>query len=119
MFARLLVWAIAPSASQAFLWNATDLAGFGLVLNITNISLLEHQPETAEWKTISNGVSLLLIVLFGVVFTMAFMSELNPSLIEQSRLKQIAGVLCIGSFILGHSVVDRINRSRKLGVTDG
>lgn len=114
--ARLLVWLLSPTAGSEFMWSATDLAAFGLVLNITNINALEHNQYAKEWKTRANGLSLLHIVFFGALFTAAFLAELHPDLIFGQRLKLAAFVLCISSFALAYTVVDRLNVMATVGV---
>lgn len=94
------------------LWNETDIASFGLALNISNISVLEHENYQRQWKTIVNGLSVILLVFIALVFALSFMKEIDPSLISVQRLKQTSFVLAVTSFVLSYVVYDRLGSRR-------
>jgi hypothetical protein len=112
VLARLIVYAISPKATQAFMWGEADLASFALALNIANISVIEHESTAPGWKTIVNGMSLLHVVFLGVVFTLSFLKDIDPSIVAAVRLRQAAGVLSVTSLILSFTVYDRLARAQ-------
>jgi hypothetical protein len=106
--ARLMVYIVSTKATDAFLWNETDLASFGLALNISNISALEHESKDNQWKTFVNGLSVLHLVIIAIVFALAFTKDIEPSIISVLRLKQAAFMLAFTSLILSYVVYDRL-----------
>jgi hypothetical protein len=110
--ARFIVVVVSPRANNEMLWNETDIASFGLALNISNISVLEHENHQRQWKTIVNGLSIILLVFIALVFALSFMKEIDPALISVQRLKQTSFVMAITSFVLSYVVYDRLGSRR-------
>lgn len=110
--ARFIVVLVSPKANNDMLWNETDFASFGLALNISNISVLEHEDSNRQWKTIVNGLSVILLVFIALVFALSFMKEIDPSLISMHRLKQTSFLLASTSFVLSSVVYDRLGSRR-------
>ena len=110
--ARFIVVVVSPRANNEMLWNETDIASFGLTLNISNISVLEHENHQRQWKTIVNGLSIILLIFIALVFALSFMKEIDPALISVQRLKQTSFVMAITSFILSYVVYDRLGSRR-------
>jgi hypothetical protein len=110
--ARFIVVLVSPKANNDMLWNETDFASFGLALNISNISVLEHEDSNRQWKTIVNGLSVILLVFIALVFALSFMKEIDPSLISMQRLKQTSFLLASTSFVLSSVVYDRLGSRR-------
>jgi hypothetical protein len=110
--ARFIVVLVSPRANNEMLWNEADIASFGLALNISNISALEHEDYQRQWKTFVNGLSIVLLVIIGLVFALSFMKEIDTGLISAQRLKQTSFVLAVASFILSYVVYDRLGTGR-------
>ena len=110
--ARFIVVVVSPRANNEMLWNETDIASFGLTLNISNISVLDHENHQRQWKTIVNGLSIILLIFIALVFALSFMKEIDPALISVQRLKQTSFVMAITSFILSYVVYDRLGSRR-------
>ena len=78
MFMRLLIFVLATSETQFSWLSESDVATFGLILAVTNVSTLETATNIeADWKTKSIGFSLLLIVIFAVLFAITCFQELQ------------------------------------------
>jgi hypothetical protein len=110
--ARFIVVVVSPRANNEMLWNETDIASFGLALNISNISVLEHEYHQRQWKTIVNGLSIILLVFIALVFALSFMKEIDPALISVQRLKQTSFIMAITSFVPSYVVYDRLGSRR-------
>lgn len=110
--ARFIIVLVSPRADYEMLWNETDIASFGLAINISNISVLEHEIIYRQWKTIVNGFSVILLIFIALVFALSFMKEIDPALISVVRLKQISFILAGTSFILSYVVYDRLGSRR-------
>jgi hypothetical protein len=110
--ARFIVVLVSPRANNEMLWNETDIASFGLALNISNISVLEHESFHRQWKTVVNGLSVILLIFIALVFSLSFMKEIDPSLISVLRLKQTSFILAVTSFVLSYVVYDRLGSRR-------
>jgi len=110
--ARFIVVLVSPRANNEMLWNETDIASFGLALNISNISVLEHESFHRQWKTVVNGLSVILLIFIALVFGLSFMKEIDPSLISVLRLKQTSFILAVTSFVLSYVVYDRLGSRR-------
>ena len=110
--ARFFIVLVIPRADYEILWNETDIASFGLAINISNISVLEHESMYRQWKTIVNGFSVILLIFIALVFALSFMKEIEPGLISVVRLKQISFILAFASFVLSYVVYDRLGSRR-------
>ena len=111
--ARMLVWLISQN-SDTDLFNAVDFIIFGLVLHISNINELEHFNEREEsWKTVQNGASVFLIILYSILLTAYLFGEATPSLLNYESLKYISIGLGIGSFLISLSVYNETSRTDK------
>ena len=84
---RLLIAVLVTSEIQ-FRWlSESDVATFGLILMITNISALETATNVeADWKTKSIGFSLLLIVIFAALFAITCFQELQENVFERNKV---------------------------------
>lgn len=113
ILSRLLVWTIA-SNSVVPAFAATDFVAFGLVLHISNINELEHvSSQSKPWKTLQNGISVIFIALYSVIFAVLLLAEKNPGLIDSSALLLCVVALAATSMLLSLSVFHRLNASRR------
>ena len=63
--------------------NAPDFVAFGLILHISNINEIEHFNDSERsWKTIQNGLSIVFILFYGVLFACSLLGQSNPGLIN-------------------------------------
>ena len=109
--ARVLVWLISQNPNTD-LFNAVDFVVFGLVLHISNINELEHFNEREmSWKTIQNGASVFLIILYSILLTSYLFGEANPGLLNYENLKYISIGLGIGSFLISLSVYNETSKT--------
>ena len=106
---RLLVWAISRDHSMG-LFSAADFVVFGLILHISNINEIEHFNDSHKsWKTIQNGISILFIAVYGLLFATYLLGESNPDLIQTDVVRYIAICLSVVSFALSFSVYNRLS----------
>ena len=109
--ARMVVWLISQSPDTD-LFNAVDFIIFGLVLHISNINELEHFNEREEsWKTVQNGASVFLLIVYSVLLTSHLFGEANPGLIDTQTMKIGAILLGIISFLISYSVYNATSKS--------
>jgi hypothetical protein len=111
ILARLMVYFLAPDAAKSFMWSATDISAFGLVLNISNINAVENEDVDAQWRTWCNGLSVMHVVFITGLFILSFTTELQPGFLDTSRLIQVAVLLGCTSFILGLTVYNRLSQA--------
>ncbi len=110
---RLVVWMLTKSGAVELL-SANDFVAFGLVLHISIINELEHVDSSDKnWKTTQNGISILFISFYGVLFALALLAGTNSDLVDPMITKKSVIVLSVVSLIISYSVFHRIsNRSR-------
>lgn len=109
VFCRIFVW-LADSTDTVSLFTTTDFIVFGLILHISNINQVEHIDKTHDvWKGIINGVSIIFIAFFGVLFAVYLLGEANTSTINIKRVNQSVLGLTIVSFILSFAVFHRLS----------
>jgi hypothetical protein len=114
ILSRLLVWSIA-SNDVVLPFAATDFVAFGLVLHISNINELEHiSSQSKPWKTVQNGVSVIFIALYSVLFAVLLLAEKNPMLINASALLVCVAVLAATSFALSLSIFHRLSATARV-----
>jgi len=114
ILSRLLVWSIA-SNEVVLPFAATDFVAFGLVLHISNINELEHvSSQSKPWKTVQNGVSVIFIALYSVLFAVLLLAEKNPNLINDSALLTCVAVLAATSLVLSLSIFHRLSATAKV-----
>ena len=106
---RLLIAILVTSETQ-FRWlSESDIATFGLILMITNISALETASNVeADWKTKSMGFSLLLIVIFAVLFAITCFQELRQGVFERNYVLAANLILSLGSVAYSYAIWNRI-----------
>jgi hypothetical protein len=89
--------------------NAGDIIGFGLILVITNINLLEHHASpSSSAKTTQIGISLLLAVLFATLFATMCIYDINQSFLNLRKIKIAATLLSTASLVFSFAVVQQI-----------
>jgi NADH:ubiquinone oxidoreductase subunit 4 (subunit M) len=105
---RLLTWA-ATSPGRVAAFSMPDLFTLGLVLHISVINELEHLPiKEREWRTMQNGLSIVFIVLYSVLYTVAIIGERNTHLIDARSLQLASIILVITSVSVGVTVFHRL-----------
>jgi hypothetical protein len=105
--ARLATWAMLDPGPPAF--APADLIVFGLVLHIANINELEHVPVGNEsWRTIQNGVSIVFISLYMVLYALTLISEAHI-LVNMRSMLFASAVLAAASLGLSFSVFHRLS----------
>lgn len=112
-FSRLFVFIIVTDKNISFLLNETDWVAFGLILHITNINELENtELEDKAWKTIRNGISIVFIVIYSVIFTTSVVNGINNTLFDEWYMKISSIILSIGSFGFSYSIYDRLAKAK-------
>ena len=106
---RLLIAALVTSETQ-FRWlSESDVATFGLILMITNISALETATNVeANWKTKSIGFSLLFIVIFAALFAITCFQELQESVFERNKVLGANLALSLCSVAYSYAIWNQI-----------
>ena len=110
MISRILIWAVLKTTTIP-IFNTSDFVTFGLVLNISNINEIEHLNNCDKtWKTVQNGISLLFISFFMVLFSVYIVGESEPSIVNVNAIKIMSMLMSLISFVLSFSVYDRISK---------
>lgn len=114
VLSRALIWFISQNRTMDF-FNAADFVAFGLILHISNINEIEHfnDPEKS-WKTMQNGISIVFISFYSVLFACSLLGQANPGLIDVGAIKYAAIVLSLTSFGISYSVYRRIAKLRQV-----
>lgn len=109
---RLLMALLVTSKTKFRWWSESDVATFGLILIITNISALETATNIEEaWKTKSIGFSLLLIVVFATLFAITCFQELQQGVFERHYVLWANVTLSLASVAYSYSIWNRIAAS--------
>ena len=117
IIARLLVWGMTSAGTVSF-FSASDFIAFGLVLHISNINEVEHLDNSEkDWKTAQNGMSILFITLYSILFSLIMLSDATPKIIDVETVGICVIVLSVISFLISYSVYDRISSIRGMEVT--
>lgn len=115
ILSRLFLWMISNNENfQCF--SATDFVAFGLMLHIANINELEHQPtHDQSWKTIQNGVSILFIAVYTMLYGATLWGETYPGSIKVDVVLLVAIILSLTSFLLSISIFHRLYNTPNSG----
>ena len=109
VLSRVIVWIVTRRGSID-LFNPGDFVAFGLVLHISNINEIEHIDATDDnWKTIQNGISIVFIAFYGVLFALTLLAGAQPSIVDLTTIKYCSMLLSMISFIVSYSVYNRIS----------
>jgi hypothetical protein len=104
---RLISWLVTKQGTVE-MFASSDFVALGLVLHISIINEIEHISDMdKEWKTIQNGLSILFIVAYGVLFTFTLLGD---KLVDISAMTKCTIALAALSFIISYSVFDRISK---------
>ncbi len=94
---------------------ASDVIAFGLVLHISNINEIEHLGNSNQsWKTVQNGISILFIASYSVLFTLTMLNESVAAFIDLKMINKCVMGLAAISFLISLSVFHRISTIQKL-----
>jgi hypothetical protein len=111
---RFLIAALSASSAQMRWLSESDVATFGLILVITNISALESDTVVeAAWKTKHMGLSLLLTAAFATLFAITCFQELHAGLFERGRVLWASLLLSLASILYSYSIWNRVAASKK------
>ena len=109
-----MVW-VATTKGTVDLLAASDLISFGLVLHISNINELEHiSNQERDWKTTHNGVSIVFIAVYSVLFCLTIIGSKS---IDQIALNWCVAILSIISFILSFTIYHHLSIIAKISQT--
>jgi len=110
IFLRLMIHLVTNGSIKLF--SASDFIAFGLILHISNINELEHYSKVKDksWKTIQNGLSILFIVFYGLLFTLTLLSEAKPKFIDYDIVRIISMLFSVVSFLISFTIYYRISK---------
>jgi hypothetical protein len=114
---RLFAWFL-TSKGIVKIFSASDFVAFGLILHISNINEIENvQSLDPTWRTIQNGISIVFICFYSVLYAFNLISEGSP-IVKSSVLTGCSALLSLVSFVLSYTVYDRLSKmSRVKGIT--
>lgn len=93
--------------------KSSDLIGFGLMLCIANICVLAHEIRIEdEFKIKINGPSIIIIVLFGMLYTLTCIEECEKMDINLILLKRFSLYLAISASLMSYTLWVHIARLR-------
>jgi hypothetical protein len=118
ILSRLLLWTVTKQGTVE-LFSAADFVVFGLVLHISNINEIEHlsltKSDDKSWKTVQNGISILFITFYGILFCLTLLSGPTNTFVDEKIITNCAILLSLVSFLLSYSVFYRISRVSAAG----
>ena len=110
MLCRIIIW-LSSNSENIPAFSSSDFVAFGLILHISIINEIEHFNDGhSNWKTIQNGISIIFICLYSVLFAVSVFSEGIPKHIDNDILKISLTILCSTSLLLSYSVYHRLSR---------
>lgn len=105
---RLLIYFVLKQTDITAL-SASDFVAFGLILHVSNINEIEYYNE-GSWKTIHNGLSIVFISFYGVLFAAHLLGTTQPGLIDIDSITKVSILLSGASFSLSFSIYYRISK---------
>jgi hypothetical protein len=110
VFTRLPAWSITRTGAVSPL-TASDFGSFGLVLHISIINELEHISSVGlDGKTAQNGVSLIAITLYGVLYSITTLGERSVGLVDAAAMLRISMAFAVRSALLSISMVHHLSK---------
>lgn len=105
---RLFIYFVINNNSINLL-SASDFISLGLVIHISIINEIEHfEYSDTSWKTIINGMSIVFIAVYSVLFALIIINEGTESIINIETINFCTPVLSFVSFLLSYAVYDRL-----------
>ena len=108
IFLRLIIYFVTDGSIKIF--SASDFIAFGIILHISNINELEHYTKDKSWKTIQNGLSIIFIVFYSLLFALTLLVEVQPTFINYSMVREFTMILSLVSFLISFAIYYRINK---------
>lgn len=109
--ARLIIYLALKEKNIEFLLHETDFIIFGLILHITTINELEHfELDDKPWKTVQNGLSIIFIIVYAVIFSLSCIHSVNPGMFEKNSMIWSSISLSFISLLISYSTCDRISK---------
>lgn len=89
--------------------SISDLVAFALVMQISTIGGCEQlNAKHSSFKSFSNGLSIILLILSGLYYALSLLLESKPDLINLNSCLYILAVVCLASTSLSYATHDRI-----------
>ena len=115
---RFIVFSFYKGSSTYFLFNEIDFILFGLVLNLSNINILEDDikfgkewEEEKKWIKQQKGVSLYFIIVFSAFLILAYLSEVvKTEQFNKMFFKISAITISFVALAISYSIFNRINK---------
>lgn len=115
-FARLFVYFSLNEKGVGVPLHETDLAAFGLVLQVANVNELEHfDNEQKSWKTMHNGLSVCFIIFFTAIFVVAATESMKPGTFNQSFITVASVLSAVTTLCISYSIFDRMSKWARSG----
>ena len=109
--ARLIIYLSLKDKNIEFLLHEVDFIMFGLILHITTINELEHfESDDKPWKTVQNGLSIIFIIAYAVIFGLSCIHSVNPEMFEKPVMIWSSISLSLISLLISYSTCDRISK---------
>ena len=113
IFSRLFAWFL-TNENIVKVFSASDFVAFGLILHISNINEIENtQNLDPSWRTVQNGISIVFICFYSVLYTFNLISEGSP-IVKASVLTGCSALLSLVSFFLSYTVYDRLSKISRM-----
>jgi len=108
---RLIVWWLCENTHDwDYIINEVDVVAFGLVLHLSIINELENERRLdPKWKTICNGISIIMLIMFAVFLGISYLEDVTASkMIGINKLKALCTVLSVVSFLFCYAVYNEL-----------
>lgn len=113
IFSRLFAWFLTNN-DIVNIFSASDFVTFGLILHISNINEIENMQDLDPvWRTIQNGVSIVFICFYSVLYAFNLISE-GSLIVKATVLTGCSALLSLVSFFLSYTVYDRLSRMSRM-----
>ncbi|MEI6856010.1 hypothetical protein [Psychrilyobacter sp.] len=112
LIARGCIFLVLKEKNWDFLFDPLDFIILGLIVNINNINELERNKVLEkDWKTNRILISIILLIVFAIFFSICIFSNLNKDLFDISSILISSVVISISSIIFSFSIVDSVIKS--------
>jgi|AraplaDrversion2_2_1032049.scaffolds.fasta_scaffold100328_1 hypothetical protein len=111
---RLLVWFVSATDAVEPI-TAIDLVTFGLVLNASVISEVEHLPaKEQEWKNIQVGLAITSVTIYGALYALAVFGDKVDGVVDGDAMLSaaisVASMSASVAFVNLHHLVKRSSK---------
>lgn len=112
-FSKIIIFLTVNNEKFSSIFDPLDFVSLGLVLCVSIITEIQKYNKDRGWKIFSIGITIFLLVFYGILFSESYLSKKLPNTINDKSLTIITLAIAGINLIYAFSVFYKINLENK------